>query len=39
MLLNGMRTRLECPEDSDSGERSVLWRRERQECVENEESV
>ena len=39
MLLNGMRTRLECAEDSDSGQGSVLWGRERQECIENEESV
>ena len=30
-------TRLEVTEDSDSGERSVLWRRKRQECIENEE--
>ena len=39
MLLNEMRTRLECAEDSDSGQGSVLWRRERKECIENEESV
>ena len=39
MLLNGMRTRLECVEDSDPGEGSVLWRRESQECIENEELV
>ena len=32
-------TRLEVTEDSDSGEGSVLWRRERQECIENEELV
>ena len=32
MLLNGMRTRLECAEDSDSGEGSVLWRREARVC-------
>ena len=32
-----MTTRLECAEDSDSGEGSVLWGRERQECIENEE--
>ena len=32
-----LRSRFECVEEAESGTKRVLWRRERQECVENEE--
>ena len=32
-----MRSRFEGVEEAESGTERVLWRRERQECVENEE--
>ena len=31
-----MRSRFESVEEAESGTERVLWRRERQECVENE---
>ena len=37
MLLRGIRSRFDGMKEAESGSERVLWRRERQECVEDEE--